>query len=81
MSKKVNGANNNAYTSYVTYTTTTPMESTVMSFPCGVCGGSGIVYGKDGKPYLCPKCQGEKVVHSSPHLTYMNWAFTALVNT
>jgi hypothetical protein len=28
--------------------------------PCKLCEGKGLVYGMDGKPYLCPKCDGDK---------------------
>lgn len=49
------------------FTSTTPTTSTVTftipssQIPCKVCEGRGLVYGLDGKPYLCPKCDGDKI--------------------
>ena len=31
----------------------------VIPFECKVCKSTGLVYGLDGKPYLCPKCNGD----------------------
>ena len=36
------------------------IRETFPSLPCGFCGKEGVIFGKDGKKRICPKCNGKR---------------------
>lgn len=48
-------------------------SQTIINLPsCRVCKGSGLVYGTDGKPYLCPKCDGDGIAKDKMTYPYVS---------
>lgn len=66
MTKEANPEPSSDSITYPSYTGGGTVYIPNQSYGCNVCGGRGIVYGLDGKPYLCPKCGGNNSPNYNP---------------